>query len=498
MYRYISVYSYRHIYTYIVIPIVTHADIQLSKKNSYTDSCMYGYMTDRNEGYQSAITEPICEKHPQNPLFCPLRYNPTFLFRIVQVVFLYVQRSYLGRTHKNQLAPKQPGSGGAGLLRGRKKVATPFFSCKAHHSRRRATKHPQTIKTITMLRHGSLFSGIGGFDIAASWMGWQNVFSCEKDPFCRTFLKHYWPNTTHYEDIYNFQATHFRGHIDIISGGFPCQPFSQAGRRKGAKDDRYLFPETIRIIKEARPEWIVLENVTGLFTILQPDSLSEMEIKAIELFCQDGEQPAISTIIRLQRRVIGNIISEIGPAGYVLPKLEDGTPVILCMPAAAVGAPHQRDRVWCVAHADGDRNKQYKNNDGTGTGQTTAKGQEERAGQRRPSILDGFFDLSCPDLPMEPVRGNSPEDAQRNTEAFAESAADSGADRWHDIPLWTGWPSEPPFCGRDDGLSERLGGITFPAWQAESIKAYGNAIVPQVALEIFRAIQSVTLNHRAP
>ncbi|WP_368041481.1 DNA cytosine methyltransferase [Sphingobacterium sp. LZ9M9] len=112
--------------------------------------------------------------------------------------------------------------------------------------------------------------------------------------------------------MYDFQATHFRGHVDIISGGFPCQPFSQAGRRKGAKDDRYLFPETIRIIKEARPEWSVLENVTGLFTILQPDSLSEMEIKAIELFCEDGEQPATNTIIRLKRQVIGNIISEIG------------------------------------------------------------------------------------------------------------------------------------------------------------------------------------------
>lgn len=349
-----------------------------------------------------------------------------------------------------------------------------------------------------MLRHGSLFSGIGGFDIAASWMGWRNVFSCEKDPFCRTVLKHYWPNTTHYEDIYDFRAAHHRGDIDIISGGFPCQPFSQAGRRKGAKDNRYLFPETIRIIKEARPEWILLENVTGLFTILEPDSLSEMEIKAVELFCQDSEQPATSTIIRLQQRVIGSIISEIGSAGYVLPTLEDGTPIVLCIPAAAVGAPHQRDRVWFVAHADGHRNKQYKNNDGTGAGQTTAKGQEERAGQRRSGFPDGFFGVPRIDLPMESVRGNSREDAQRNTEAFAESAADSRADRWHDIPLWTGWPSEPPFCVRNDGLSERLDGITFPAWRTESIKAYGNAIVPQVAVEIFKAIQSVTLNHQAP
>ncbi|WP_237219537.1 hypothetical protein [Sphingobacterium mizutaii] len=223
-----------------------------------------------------------------------------------------------------------------------------------------------------------------------------------------------------------------------------------------------------------------------------------MEIKAVELFCEDDKQPATSTIIRLQRRVIGNIISEIGSAGYVLPTLEDGTPIVLCIPAAAVGAPHQRDRVWFVAHADRHRDKQYKNNDGTGTGQATAKGQKKRAGQWRPSVLDGFSGVPCADLPLEPDRGNSREDAQRNTEAFAESAADSGADRWNDIPLWTGWPSEPPFCGRDDGLSERLDGVTFPTWRAESIKAYGNAIVPQVAHQIFRAIQSVTLNHQTP
>lgn len=113
IYPEISVDSYADsgTYRYSYIPIYTHPNsypcrYSAIQKNSYTDSCMYGYMTDRNEGYQSAITEPVCEKHPQNPLFCPLRYNPTFLFRIVQVVFLYVQRSYLGRTHKNRTCPE--------------------------------------------------------------------------------------------------------------------------------------------------------------------------------------------------------------------------------------------------------------------------------------------------------------------------------------------------------------------------------------------------------
>src|SRR3546814_9887594 len=158
-------------------------------------------------------------------------------------------------------------------------------------------------------------------------MGWDNIFHCEKDPFCSKVLSHYWPGTTNYDDIYKFNATQYRGCIDIISGGFPCQPFSQAGRRKGKADDRYLWPETRRVIMEARPKWIVLENVAGLFTILEPESLSEVEIKEIELFCSDSEQEENKTIISLQRRVIGSIISELGSAGYVLPKLEDGTQI---------------------------------------------------------------------------------------------------------------------------------------------------------------------------
>lgn len=342
-----------------------------------------------------------------------------------------------------------------------------------------------------MLKHGSLFSGIGGFDIAAEWVGWENIFSCEKDKFCRTVLKHYWPKTTHYEDIFNFQATRFRGHIDIVSGGFPCQPFSQAGRRKGSKDDRYLFPETIRVIKEARPKWIVLENVTGLFSILEPDSLSQMEIKQIELFCKDNEQPATKTIIRLQKRIIGSIISEIGAAGYVLPTLEDGTPIILCIPAAAAGAPHQRDRVWFVAHADSHRDKQYKGNGKTSPQQSTFEGQEKPKWQRTASFIERFSCLPYANSLIEFEGGTRRENAARNSKTFAKGTATGRSDQWHQIPQWTHWPTKPPFCGRNDGVPDKLDGITFPKWREQSVKAYGNAIVPQVALEIFRVIDEV-------
>ena len=88
------------------------------------------------------------------------------------------------------------------------------------------------------MRHGSLFSGIGGFELAASWCGWENVFHCEQNPFGQKVLKHHFPKSKHYEDITTFDATNYAGRIDIISGGYPCQPFSVAGNRKGQKDDR--------------------------------------------------------------------------------------------------------------------------------------------------------------------------------------------------------------------------------------------------------------------
>jgi DNA (cytosine-5)-methyltransferase 1 len=368
-----------------------------------------------------------------------------------------------------------------------------------------------------MLRHASLFSGIGGFDLAATWMNWQNVFSCEKDPFCRKILNFYWPETKQYENIFQFDADEYRHTIDVLSGGFPCQPFSSAGRRKGKEDDRYLWPETRRVITEVRPEWIVLENVAGLFTILEPESLSEMEIKAVELFCSDDKQEASTTIVRLQRRVIGSIISEIGSAGYVLPKMEDGTPIVLCIPACAVNAPHRRDRTWFVAHAEHSADRAHGNQPGyAASDRTDGKGREAKAAfhkgrpdhdcrpERPHSDSDSDGQYSS-DRKNEIFTGKRWQHAQHDTEPVDSHAANSGnignsvsefKPAWcSEIPGWNDWPSQPPVCGRDDGVSRELDGTTFPKWRSESIKAYGNAIVPQVAYEIFQAIAAV---HRKP
>jgi len=114
------------------------------------------------------------------------------------------------------------------------------------------------------LTHGSLFSGIGGFDLAAEWAGWVNLFNCEKDEWCRRILNYYWPKAKQYDDIRNTDFSIWRGRINVLSGGFPCQPFSTSGKRRGTDDDRYMWPEMLRAIREIHPEWVVPENVRGI------------------------------------------------------------------------------------------------------------------------------------------------------------------------------------------------------------------------------------------
>ena len=120
--------------------------------------------------------------------------------------------------------------------------------------------------------HGSLFSGIGGSEIAAEIMGWKNMFHCEINPFGRKILDYWFPNSKSYEDITKTDFTEWRGKINVLTGGFPCQPFSCAGQRKGAEDDRYLWPEMLRAIREIQPDWVVGENVAGILSMVQPGS----------------------------------------------------------------------------------------------------------------------------------------------------------------------------------------------------------------------------------
>lgn len=113
-----------------------------------------------------------------------------------------------------------------------------------------------------------LYAGIGGFSLAAHWLGWETVAFVEKEPFCQKVLrKNFGEGIEIHNDIFEFSGKPFRGRIDVLTGGFPCQPFSAAGQRRGVNDERYLFPETLRVIREVQPAWIVLENVNGLVSM---------------------------------------------------------------------------------------------------------------------------------------------------------------------------------------------------------------------------------------
>src|SRR4051812_45727132 len=113
------------------------------------------------------------------------------------------------------------------------------------------------------LTHLSLFSGIGGIDLAAQWAGFETVAFVEKDKFCQQILVKHWPEVPIYDEIKTFDGSVFAD-ITLLTGGFPCQPFSQAGKRRGKEDDRYLWPEMLRVISEAKPTWVVGENVAGI------------------------------------------------------------------------------------------------------------------------------------------------------------------------------------------------------------------------------------------
>lgn len=283
------------------------------------------------------------------------------------------------------------------------------------------------------MTHGSLFSGIGGFDLAAQWMGWKNIFHCEIEEFPRKILNHYWPDAISYGNIKKTDFSIHNGNIDILTGGFPCQPYSQAGKRLGKEDERHLWPEMLRAITEIKPRWIVGENVYGIVN-------------------WNGGM------------VFEEVQAQLEDEGYTV------QPYVL--PAAAVGAPHRRDRVWFVAYSGLQR-------------------PEER--QEQPV---GFIEL-CEE------RNTANSDYKRLQGGKKQRGIETGRQKPHELLAgcfrteWKEFPTQSPVCSRDDGISTRLDGITFPKWRNESIKAYGNAIVPQVAIQIFKAIEEYdrTRNH---
>ena len=346
------------------------------------------------------------------------------------------------------------------------------------------------------MTHASLFSGIGGAEIAATQMGWSNLFHCEINPFGRRVLEYWYPNSTSYEDITQTDFAPWRGRIDVLTAGFPCQPFSLAGSRKGADDDRYLWPQVVRAIREIRPSWVVGENVAGILTMVQPGT--EVEVRGgASLF---GEDYRTRTLLR-QEYVVETICRDLEREGYSV------QPFVI--PACAVGAPHRRDRVWFVAHRADGRHIVSPSGQGTAvhagqgiaegrTGRTTSHPdldrQRERANQQVP--VTGRERTSDYCACNQDGTAPNPEStrSERECEHRPWEAEPDGRSIEDDCELpalrWAGFPAaQPVIRAGDDGIPARLDGITFPRWRAESIKALGNAWVPQVAYEIFRAIQ---------
>lgn len=307
------------------------------------------------------------------------------------------------------------------------------------------------------MTHASLFSGIGGFDLAAEWTGWTNLFNCEIDPFCRRVLQYHFPNAKQYTDIRETDFTVWRDRIDVLTGGFPCQPFSVAGKRQGTDDPRHLWPEMLRAIREIRPRWVVGENVRGI--------LSWSGGMVFEQVCADLEV-----------------------AGYEV------QPFVL--PACGVGAPHRRDRMWFVAHRpDAWAEAVRKCEDGVLSHVNAADADGHRC-RKRTNQQVGICECSRKAYNCLGCQNGitSDPDGERRPKHHAPSESGEANERdcasGYEIPNWERFPTQSPICSGDDGLPAGLDGITVPRWRAESIKAYGNAIVPQVAYRIFQTINN--------
>lgn len=426
------------------------------------------------------------------------------------------------------------------------------------------------------MNHASLFSGIGGAEVAASMMGWQNLFHCEIQEFPRKVLDYWFPNSESYEDITKTDFTKWHGKVDVLTGGFPCQPFSLAGRRKGSDDNRYLWPQMLRAIRQIHPTWVVGENVAGIKTMVESCQVTQMG-RTDYLFEENH-------LYREESRfTLDKICADLEAEGYSV------QPIVI--PACAIGAPHRRDRVWIIAHRSDPRAEtvQQEGQDGIcsarpsthtqcdghspqGHGNQRARAKKSKKRKNRPqsrsrrhgsgktstytlqhrrhevhqdhqsqfpdgarsNSLGGQWSSSYSygngGKTLQPSEGTERTGRKRDVQPKERSTSPEWTDRlsrlqrhdahaiserlegmyqswgeeserkcvWRDFARhceeghWKHFPTQSPVCRGNDGIPFDVDSLTisFPKWRQESIKAYGNAWVPQVAYEIFRAIEA--------
>jgi DNA (cytosine-5)-methyltransferase 1 len=337
-----------------------------------------------------------------------------------------------------------------------------------------------------------LFSGIGGFSLGLERAGMETVAFCEIDPYCRRVLAKHWPYVPIYDDVRTLDATGL-GRIDVVCGGYPCQPFSQAGKRLGEQDDRHLWPAMREVIKTVRPAWVIGENVAGHVSMGLDQVLSDLESE-----------------------------------GYTT------RPFVI--PACAVDAPHRRDRVWIVASRN-DPNphflRPHRENINEQREGKPSDGQERVAGsvcevlakrgnpkkRATPNVGNTIRLGGRPDKPWRSEkRGAS---VRRASEAVANTEGNTigtglcsnkprGQRRTRSGDLGGSLPDNGR--GRSEGAGpEECGSATQVGWlpeprvgrvahgipkRVDRLKALGNAVVPQVVELIGRAIMKAQQGER--
>lgn len=339
--------------------------------------------------------------------------------------------------------------------------------------------------------HASLFSGFGAADLAATWMGWDNAFWCEIDDFPRTVLSYWFPKSKGYGNIEETDFTPWRGKIDILTGGFPCQPFSVAGQRKGSDDDRYLWPEMLRAIREIRPTWVIGENVGGIISMVQPGRETEVEHQASLFETTDKET------IHEQEYVVETVCRDLEQEGYSV------QPVVI--PACAVGAPHRRDRIFFIAYrADaGVKSVQQEGKDGIYQFEVTPNsynnglyGAQDRQGDRERNNSHPAWKNAIKQSERCGCKTDVADTYCQRLKKLhigSKSKKATFCSRPHYVAKrnWRDFPTQSPVCRGNDGIPFDVVRLTISltAWCTGSIKGYGNAIVPQVMFEIYKAIE---------
>ena len=303
-----------------------------------------------------------------------------------------------------------------------------------------------------------LFSGIGGFSYGLDQVGFKTVAFCEMDQYCKLVLQKHWKGVKIYNDVKELKGQEVikeHGTIDLITGGFPCQPFSIAGSRKGTNDNRHLWPEMFRLIKELKPRWVIGENVRNIISI------------------QDG-------------MVFENVCTDLEGEGYEVRAFN--------IPAAGIGAPHKRERIWIVANSrrtlrEGSKLQGENANESK---QENANQYQRSSGTPTDNVADTHTRLSNGSIEEVQSGGQTfNTSSQRTDVAYTysqrqqEQCGPESIQKERNEPQrsssqegHTGWEFEPDVGRVANGISGRV----------HRLKALGNSIVPQIAKEIGRAI----------